>query len=270
MMTIANWIKTERHKLNLSQEELGTLVGCSQQRIQNYELDKRCPDLELLAELAMVFQSELRVGIHGIQVVSSNETVEFVVHTLGRLLTGDGYDDTLVEATQKLLEERIKPLLQGIHSPAIGFRLGGHFLTMEEWRALKTSPLERSLLGRELECFAHEVIRAYERSGEDCLPHELGGLGDFSCEAIFQSMSLEASVTVSLYSEATNERTWNWYLFSEVDGQADEVVFSAPYESLSGAEILDVLLEQTEEVLQLPMLQDMVRSHCQRQLLQFI
>ena len=101
-------------------------------------------------------------------------------------------------------------------------------------------------------------------------PHELGGLGDFGCEVIFQTTNLEASLTVSLLSEATSKRSWKWYLFSEVDGVVDDVVFSAPYESLSGSDMVLILLEKMEDVLSLPTLQDFVREHCKTQLLEAI
>ena len=270
MKTIANWLVTQREKLGLTQNELGELVGCSQQRLQNYEKDKRCPDLDLLTEFAKIFQSELRIGINGIQAISSDETVVFATQTLGELLTSNGYDASLIEATQQVLESKIKPLLQGIHSPEIGFQLGGHRLAINELRALKDSPFELSLLGRDLDRLAEEIIRTYESTQEDCYPHELGGLGDFGCEVIFQTTNLEASLTVSLLSEATSQRSWKWYLFSEVDGVVDDVVFSAPYESLSGSDVVLTLLEKMEDVLSLPTLHDFVREHCQTQLLEAI
>lgn len=267
MMTIAKWMEMQRHQLGLTQAELGELVGCSQQRIQNYEKDKRCPDLELLMELAKVFQSELRIGIQGIEAQSLTKTVRFTNQTLGEVLTADGVDDVLVETTQQLLEAKIKPLLQGIHSPTIGFRFGGHRLTMSEWQTLKESPLELALLGRELETLAEAVINDYEGSDEDCDPHELGGLGDFACEVSFQTVDLEASVTVSLHSEATTHRSWNWYLFSEVESVVDEAVFSAPVGNYSGAEILRVLVDIMEELLSLPALETVIREHCQTELI---
>ena len=58
-MVIGERIKNLRTAKNISQEELGTIIGVSKVSICGYENNKRCPNLEIIIKLANYFETSI-------------------------------------------------------------------------------------------------------------------------------------------------------------------------------------------------------------------
>ena len=269
MSVISNWIKTNRERLGYNQEDLATLLCCSQQCIQNYEKDKRRPDLELLSQMAALFGSELKIGIDGIQILSPSNSVWLESTSLGSLLTVDSFDNALIETAHTVLKERIEPYLQGIYSDQVSLMFGNHRLTLENLKQLTQRPKELDRLGSELEGLVEQYFATHEKDLAEVLPHELGGLGNYCCNLMFGDVGLDASVNISLYSEEVEDGQfdWYWYLYSEIEGCVDYLSYCSPLSSLTGTEVLLCFVDLIEEFLNLDDIKGLIRDYCQEQLI---
>lgn len=82
-MIIGNRLRDLRIKKNLSQEQLGNIVGVSKSEICNYEKEQRTPPIEVLMEFMVLFgvTSDYLLGAELFATISSGETPEFVPMT---------------------------------------------------------------------------------------------------------------------------------------------------------------------------------------------
>ena len=54
-----NWLKVERAKLNITQQQLSEAIGVSRQTINSIELDKYVPSTVLALKLSKVFSKSV-------------------------------------------------------------------------------------------------------------------------------------------------------------------------------------------------------------------
>ena len=78
-MLIGNRLRNARKKLNLTQEELGELVGVGKSAICCYEKETRNPNLETIIELIHVLgiSSDYLLGVDNIVSVSDESKVKY-------------------------------------------------------------------------------------------------------------------------------------------------------------------------------------------------
>src|SRR6188508_990990 len=55
-LTFGQWLQRRRKALHLTQQQLGTLVGCAAETIRKYEADSRRPAQDILDHLAAALQ----------------------------------------------------------------------------------------------------------------------------------------------------------------------------------------------------------------------
>ena len=77
-MIVGKRIKELRSKANISQQELGDIVGVSKVSISGYESGKRAPSLEILIEIANYFQTSLDYLVGREKKVFNEEDSKFV------------------------------------------------------------------------------------------------------------------------------------------------------------------------------------------------
>ena len=269
MISIGKWIETNRERLGLTQSELGGLIGCSQQRLQNYEKDRRCPDLDLLGEFARFFDSELKIGRSGIEILSKTDDSVVVSEPL-QIFNPIVQDDALLELAQTKFKQAIEPYLAGIHSDLVGFQLGDKRYALSEFQKFVACEPYLSTLGYELDLAAQSIMNELSEVEEAIVPFELGGLGDFSCNLMFVKEGLDASMNLSLYRpEKTSEEEmpdWEWFIYSELDGEIETLSKILPVSKACGADVIKIFVEMLSHFLQLEDVQGYVREYCKEKL----
>jgi len=80
MMLLGDRIKTRRIELNMTQQELGELIGVSKVAICGYESGNRTPKLDIISKLAEVLNLEIGYLLgQDVSVVSENENLHMML-----------------------------------------------------------------------------------------------------------------------------------------------------------------------------------------------
>ena len=85
MRDIGKNIKTLRTKKNMTQDELAEKLFVTRQTVSNYETGRSRPDVDMLAKIAEVLETDANTVIYGLQ-VQPDKKKEFVKTALGAVI----------------------------------------------------------------------------------------------------------------------------------------------------------------------------------------
>ena len=76
-------IKKLRNEMNLNQSELAEKVGCTQANISSYETNRTRPDIDILVNLAKVFNKSVDylLGLSTLDMDSLSENEQYIITT---------------------------------------------------------------------------------------------------------------------------------------------------------------------------------------------
>lgn len=262
---LGQWIKTNREVLNLSQEQLGELVGCSQQGIMNYEKNLRQPSMEMITELARVFDSEIRVSGKGISSTSSAKMLASRLEKIRGYFSEISKYDTKnqpsccsveeLEKNEKLIVKRLEQLIALNPSSEFYFNLKGQKCSLEVLREILKDDELCEAIGFDLEQQALKQMIQFDHPTDLFDPVADSVLSGYEMEIYSKDEDCQSSLNLSLYSpekEVDESRQWYWCFYSEIDGVLDHLQSMIPLEVCSGKELIETLIEMAETMVNLP------------------
>lgn len=259
---LGQWIKINREELGLSQQQLGELVGCSQQGIAHYEKENRTPSFEVMSDLVRLFDSEIRVTADGVQSMASDLKVSQQIEQLKELLldistqtpslmSADESQKALKQSVEKSIQKRLKDLWAETLESISRYCFKGQNCSLKTLKTILKDEEQCQWIQFDLEQQAAAQIEQFKEP-EDCFdPHEKGSLKGYALEILFNKESVQASVNLSLYSPEKTKaesREWFWYLYTEIEGEVDQISACLPLEDYSGAEAFQALVEMCEKI----------------------
>ncbi len=267
---LGQWIKINREELGLSQQQLGELVGCSQQGIAHYEKESRTPSFEVMSDLVRLFDSEIKVTAEGIQSMPSGLKVNQQIEQLKELLwdilnhnrsltPADERQQALRQTVEQSIQKRLKDLWAETLEPMSRYRLKGQNCSLKDLKAILKDGDQCQWIQFDLEQQAAAQIERFKEL-EDCFdPHEQGGFKGYALEILFNEEAVQASVSLSLYSPEKmiqESREWFWSIFTEIEGVVDQIHICLPMNEYSGAEAFQTLVQVCEEIVNESSFQD--------------
>lgn len=265
ILVLGQWIKTNREVLNLSQEQLGELVGCSQQGIMNYEKNLRQPSMEMITELARVFDSEIRVSGKGISSTSSAKMLASRLEKIRGYFSEISKYDTKnqpsccsveeLEKNEKLIVKRLEQLIALNPSSEFYFNLKGQKCSLEVLREILKDDELCEAIGFDLEQQALKQMIQFDHPTDLFDPVADSVLSGYEMEIYSKDEDCQSSLNLSLYSpekEVDESRQWYWCFYSEIDGVLDHLQSMIPLEACKGQELIQQLIEMAETMMNLP------------------
>lgn len=265
ILVLGQWIKTNREVLNLSQEQLGELVGCSQQGIMNYEKNLRQPSMEIITDLARVFDSEIRVSGKGISSTSSAKMLASRLEKIRGYFSEISKYDTKnqpsccsveeLEKNEKLMKKRLEQLIALNPSSEFYFNFKGQNCSLEVLREILKDDELCEAIALDLEQQALKQMNQFNHPTDLFDPVTDSTLDGYQMEISSEDYECQSSLNLSLYSpekEVDESRQWYWCFYSEIDGVLDHLQSLIPLEACSEKELIETLIEMAQTMVSLP------------------
>lgn len=160
-MTIGERIKLYREKKELTQEQLGEIIGVKGATITRYEKNNRQPNVETFAKLAKALEVNINELLGMAPVKINGKTIEINGETFNiipRMLEAD--TKTIINIGQSMLDKRVKEYIDC-------FRLFLMMCNRKDIASLEDEELKKILLYPELDTMLNNLYLTYlQREGK--------------------------------------------------------------------------------------------------------
>ncbi len=241
---ITNWIKTNRQALNLSQQAVATQLGISQSRFQQYESGKHQPSLEMLIDLAKLFNTSLTIGPNGVKFPTNASKLQLDVQKIREEFFEIGKhfitsDSEPLTVSKEQVVDSLKKYERVNAKMGHWFDFMGVAFHLDDFYDLLACTEDLEQLGHWIE----RTVKTYTANELD--PFEVGCVADLYVECYYFNEAMEQSFQISLSKSSTNEAT-DYVVYKENDGIIEPYHCIGSIDRMSGVEVFKQFVQFIE------------------------